>query len=186
MTDFDEARVRYAAARTTKESARSELAQAVEHVRRLERAHAERERTEDQPGGDGGDDALTAARLEEFARRSDFVNAKAVALGAGLDFTALIDPADAVRLLPDDVPIALFPLRLETRFATVGAGPTAQRYVYVRVYPDDVLVDTFQDRIAQAEFDKVVLYWTQRWRAGGHVAGHRAAWAGLVLSLIHI
>jgi hypothetical protein len=78
--------------------------------------------------------------------------------------------------LTDDVPVALFPLRLETRFTTAGG----HQYLNVRVFPDDVLIDTFSERIAQSELDNVTIYWTLRWRAGGDVSGHRAAWAQLV------
>ena len=179
MVDFDEARRQYAAARTAKDTARSGLAEAVESLKRLEREAAQRARF--AAGADDGDqDALADAQREVRTRREEFGAAGAATSRAGREFAVLIDPTLEVRRLPDDVPIALFPLRLETRFVTTGAGQAAQRFLYVRVFPDDILVDSFQDRIGQAEYDKVVLYWTQRWRAGGGKPGHQAAWAGLV------
>ncbi len=178
MPEFDDAKHEYAKARTTKAAARSRLTEAVESVRRLEREAAQRARI----GGDDDieDEALADARRMVGSRREELVAARETLTRAGIDFADLIDPTGAVQRLPDDVPIALFPLRLETRFATVGKGSTAQRFLYVRVFPDDILVDSFQDHVGQAEYDKVVLYWTQRWRAGGNRAGLQAAWAALV------
>jgi len=179
VTEFDEARRHYATARIARETARSGLAEAVETVKRLERDAARQTRFDTQ-GGVIGDDALADARREVRTRRAELTVARDAAARAGLDFAVMIDPTEAVRRLPDDVPIALFPLRLETRFVTAGGDQPAQRFLYVRVFPDDILVDSFQDRIGQAEYDKVVLYWTQWWRAGGDPAGHRAAWAAVV------
>ncbi len=178
MPEFDDARRQYAEARTAKDKARSVLTEAVETVKRLERDAAQQARFDTQGGDDDG--AVADARREVRTRREELITARHAAARAGLDFAVMIDPTVTVSRLPDDIPIALFPLRLETRFATVGTGQAAQRFLYVRVFPDDILVDSFQDRIGQAEYDKVVLYWTQRWRAGGDPAGHRAAWAGLV------
>lgn len=98
-------------------------------------------------------------------------------------FSAFTDPTTGIGILSDDNPIALFPLRLETRYRTVQrTDAPPERQFCVRVFPDDVLVDTFQPEIAEAEFRNVSNYWVHRWRAGGDSAGHRAAWASLVRS----
>ncbi|WP_433042988.1 hypothetical protein [Dactylosporangium sp. CS-033363] len=82
------------------------------------------------------------------------------------------DPIPGVGQLPDATPFVLLPLRLETRYLP-------GRFC-VRVFPDDVLVDTFQPRIAEAELANVTAYWVRRWLAGGDPDAHRAAWAALV------
>src|SRR5262245_56481770 len=54
-------------------------------------------------------------------------------------FEPFTTPQEALGRLDDRHPILLFPLRLETRFKT---GTQGQPQLWVRVYPDDCLVDT--------------------------------------------
>ena len=188
MPEFDEARQRYAAAREAEEAARSKLMQATEQAKRLQRSAAQQARRAGRdhdaagaPAHGGEGRRPDEARREAEALRGAYVEARNATRRAHADFAVFTDPTESVRRMPDDVPIALFPLRLETRFmtGTTPSGPR-QRTLCVRVFPDDVLIDSFQPQIGQAELDNVTIYWTQRWRAGGDPAGHRAAWAQLV------
>ena len=185
MPEFDDARRRYADAQRAEAGAKLAHVRAVEEVRRLEREardHVRRARRD--PRQPGAPDER-AARIEEARREAErghraLVDARERVKSAAADFAIFTDPIQIVGRFPDDVPIALFPLRLETRFLTTTIGDASRRLLCVRVFPDDALIDTFQSQIAAAEFDNVVIYWVQRWRAGGRVAGHRAAWAQLV------
>jgi hypothetical protein len=187
MPEFEESKRHYAAMRAAEEAARLRLSQAVEKVKRLQRereSQARRVRADGDasraPSRSALERELNAAREEAERLRGAFVAARESTARANLDFAEFTDPARSVQRLPDDVPIALFPLRLETRFKTIRRQEATQRVLCVRVFPDDVLIDSFQNQIGQAELDNVTIYWTQRWRAGGNPAGHRAAWATLV------
>ena len=48
----------------------------------------------------------------------------------------------------NDVPFLLLPVRLETRFAETVTGA---RELLIRVYPDDVFVDTHEPELTEAE-----------------------------------
>ncbi|MBD1857944.1 MULTISPECIES: hypothetical protein [Leptolyngbya] len=96
--------------------------------------------------------------------------------------TLLLDPRQQVERLSDDYPILLLPLRLETRFKTITTNNTTRTELWVRVYPDDCAIDTFEPLLSQSELKNAQTYWTQSWQAGGREDQERAAWRGLVSS----
>lgn len=185
MAKFDDVRNAYNAARAEANSKRTELTRAAQLSKRLQR-EAEWLARRANPGQDNPagvrlrkvrqERIVAENNVEALKRRSRDLNAKTLeALSRFAEFT---NPIQSAAQLTDDVPIALFPLRLETRFKTVSS----QQLLCVRVFPDDVLIDTFQPEISQTELRNVTIYWTNRWRAGRVPSGHRSAWAALVRS----
>ncbi len=78
------------------------------------------------------------------------------------------------------VPIALLPVRLETRFA----GPDDAPVLQVRIYPDDLHVDDHEPDLSQEEVDLGQAYWTsQRPAPGREPMGEADAWAVLAARL---
>src|SRR6059058_2181057 len=77
-----------------------------------------------------------------------------------------------------DLPLALLPVRLETRFVTDAGGPK----LLVRVYVDDLAVDAHEPGLSDLEITWGQHFWEQAWRAGQHqpgtpaAPGERAAW----------
>ena len=67
-------------------------------------------------------------------------------------------------------------MRVETRFVTTGGKPQ----LWVRVYPDDCWIDTFEPDLSAAELANAKRYWEGVWRAGGQQGDLRAAWRRLV------
>ena len=181
MAEFENAKQGYASARAEEEQAHHDLLRASEKVKRLQR-ELERSARRAQsvrgaaPAASDLAGELAKAQRDVVTRKRALADARGKTVRANADFAVFTDPTKSLAKLPDDVPIALFPLRLETRFLLEAQ----QRILCVRVFPDDVLIDSFQAQIGQTELDNVVIYWTQRWRAGGDPAGHRAAWAQLV------
>ena len=162
MSEFDVAKGAYNKARDAEAAARIALMRANEQVKLIERAG-------------GRDESLKAAKRAADVAVKEFESARNSTKDANKGFAVFTDPTKSMGKLPDDTPVALFPLRLETRFMT-EAG---RQLLCVRVFPDDILVDTYQPLIGQAELANATLYWTRRWRAGGNPAAHRAAWAQL-------
>jgi hypothetical protein len=111
------------------------------------------------------------------ARRAGNAREVASALAA---FTPLTDPRRFASELGDGAPFALLPVRLETRFIRVSAGDASRPQLWVRIYPDDCWIDTFEPMLAAAELVNAKLYWQRIWQAGGIEADQRAAWSGLV------
>jgi hypothetical protein len=114
--------------------------------------------------------ALQAAvrrRLDAAAAERSARSALASAVGIGLPQ----DPsADAARL-DARVPIAFFPLRLETRF------DVPQKQLLVRVYPDEILADGHEPELTSAELADGQAYWT---RVDADAGQGLAAWQALL------
>jgi hypothetical protein len=47
------------------------------------------------------------------------------------------------------------------------------------VYPDDAMVDTFEELLAEVEVSNARIYWTNVWKAGGDDGEKRGAWRSL-------
>lgn len=90
-------------------------------------------------------------------------------------FAELLDPRRSIGQLDSQQPILLFPVRLETRFKADPAD-SARPQLWLRIYPDEIGVDSFEPLLSQAEIDTARIYWRDWWAAAGVDAGHRAAW----------
>ena len=116
---------------------------------------------------------------------------------AKFDFLPFSDPREQMSRMSDHTTILLFPLRLETRFKKVEAMEPAadsqlQRQMWVRAYPDDCLIDTFETIPSEAEYLRTRAYWINFYRAGQPAGGaseeltaevrnrRLAAWNGLL------
>ncbi len=60
--------------------------------------------------------------------------------------------------LASKYPIALLPVRVETRF-------TSDKLL-VRIYPDEIFADTHEQALTQAEIDAGQQYWKDIWKKG--------------------
>jgi hypothetical protein len=90
------------------------------------------------------------------------------------------DPRKAVETLSDSDPLLLLPVRIETRFKTITATGAVRHELWLRIYPDDCAVDSFEPYPSDSEIVAAKVYWRNVWRAGGDENGTRAAWKGLV------
>ncbi|MET0460784.1 MAG: hypothetical protein ABW195_16150, partial [Ilumatobacteraceae bacterium] len=86
-------------------------------------------------------------------------------------------PELAIELAPSTHPLALLPVRLETRFAPRPDGTSELR---VRVYPDQIHIDAHDPRLSAEEIAWGQRYWQLQWRAGADGARLRSAWRMLV------
>ena len=87
-----------------------------------------------------------------------------------------LPPAMQERLCASDRPLALFPVRLETRFF---AQPDGSSELRVRVYPDKVHLDSHEPELTPDERDWGRHTWELVWRAGNDVQGQATAWRQL-------
>ena len=187
MSDFDDARKRLVQGRKDQQAARARVAQASETLKGIT---ATRDRLARRVGAN---DLFAAehARLEAVqshaaaslaAAKSQAARAADEARAALDRFAAFTDPRTNASRLDDTVPFALFPVRLETRFASVPSrdGDGQQPQLWVRIYPDDCSIDTFEAMLSATELQNAQRYWRGIWRAGGVEADERAAWASLV------
>src|SRR5215213_3536454 len=87
-----------------------------------------------------------------------------------------LPPLMLTEISPSDRPLALFPVRLETRFFPQPNGASELR---VRVYPDRIHIDSHETDLTPAEETWGKHYWTQIWRAGNDVQAQMTAWRQL-------
>ena len=97
-------------------------------------------------------------------------------------FELFADPTENVTRLDDSTPILLLPLRIETRFKELVDGDRTRNQLWVRAYPDDIAVNTFEEVLAEVEVTNARIYWTNIWKAGGDEGAERAAWRSLAIS----
>lgn len=180
MAEFDHARDELAGSRRETARARAEALLAYEAVRGAERALAALERTA------GSRQRQERARLEKNLRDAEAWRGQLAKELATLDaaerdavrgFADFSDPREHLSRCGDRHPILLLPLRLETRFKR-GVG--GQPQLWVRIYPDACLVDTFEPALTEQEIASAQNFWAAVWRAGGDEALEREAWRALV------
>jgi len=184
MADFDSIRAALASARDDARTAEAALADAHDAAERLQAeldAASRRQRRGDDT--DKLTERVRRARANEAAERERLAAARALAIDRLGAFEAFSDPRDAIEELPDEIPILLFPVRLETRFkSVVGDDNGSHDELWVRIYPDTCAVDTFEEKLSDTEVANARRFWIETWAAGGIEAQARAAWRNLVAS----
>jgi hypothetical protein len=188
MAEFDDLRQQLQRTRSQRDAAADRVQRAKEDLKRLaaeevalnrtfnprdQEEQGERERIKSQRADAEGDLKGGQAELRRIGDQLD---------QAIKDFSIFTDPREAIGRFNDQTPILLFPVRLETRFKTVVEGRGSRRQLWVRVYPDECSIDTFEETLSENEVANAQLYWTGIWQAGGIEEQERAAWRGLVAS----
>lgn len=148
------------------EAARVSLFEAREGLRRAERAGRSRAIHE------GRVKDRTATAQDQIG---SFTNSREA-------FEAFTDPRVGAPMLDDATPFLLFPLRIETRFGTAMEHGVPKAQLWVRVYPDDCLIDSFEPLPSETEIASAQRYWANMWKAHGIEAQERGAWRSFVAS----
>ena len=92
-------------------------------------------------------------------------------------FAELIaSPQELTAQLDDAYPVLLFPIRLETKFMKVNERDE----LWVRIFPDDILIETHEAALTSEEIEAGQDYWEAIWRAGGDLDRELGAWRVLV------
>lgn len=80
------------------------------------------------------------------------------------------DPERDIKTLAGEYPIALLPVRIETRF------DITKNELRVRIYPDEIFADLHDPNLTDDEYDDGVAFWTEAWDP----TAERTAWTRLV------
>ncbi|MCW2848207.1 MAG: hypothetical protein JWR90_2181 [Marmoricola sp.] len=154
-----------------------------EHERTIEETRIERAGLAERR------DQLLAAgqvdRAESLAQRIEAAESRLGALQSGRadllgQITDLSDglltvftPESLTATLDGTRPVAMLPVRIETRFETATR-------LRVRVFPDQLHVDAHDPALTADESEGAQWYWNQRWAAGlDDLDAGRVAWTGL-------
>ncbi|HYJ82329.1 MAG TPA: hypothetical protein VEW26_05730, partial [Allosphingosinicella sp.] len=161
MADFDQSKTKLGAAR----GAVLDKERALDAARlALARAKTERSEAERRGGADAlaeADGAVKAREASLGKARKELDGARGKLSGAFEGFAGFTDPRQRIAELSDATPILLLPLRIETRFKPKDgqSGTTAGGQLWVRVYPDDIAVDAFEDNLSESEISRTEAYW---------------------------
>lgn len=186
MPDFEKSREDLNKARDDHFAARQNRDAARRLVQRLDAqiAQAERQANADNPSATQKLAKLQIDKTEATktlqGAESGYTSAGGLLVDRYTDFFAFSDPTQFVEQLDDALPFLLFPVRVETRFKS-GAGNKPE--LWVRIYPDDCLIDTFEPTLSGTEITAARRYYIESWKAGGIETQERAAWRGLVGSV---
>lgn len=188
MTQFKDTQEQIDQARRQHRQSRLNWSAANEKLQKTERLIASLRRRSD---------GATKEQLQTLLREQEALRADTAKLQAELErnrqvlidreslFETFSDPVKNIGQLNDIHPILLFPLRIETRFKKItgpGGRDVSTNQLWVRVYPDDISVDTFEETPSEVEISNTRVYWTNIWKAGGADSEKRAAWQALVKS----
>ncbi len=193
MADFDTNQAQLAAARSALDKAQLAASQAAAQAQKAQAALdlATRQQIARQ---EGGNLAQLQAEAERVAAARDAAKAsvqrsRTSLSGVAGEFVVFTDPRQNVERLSDSIPFLLFPVRIETRFRTIVAQappgiavPPVKHQLWVRIYPDDCSIDTFEPIPSDSELANVKSYWMNIYRAGGVENDERGAWSALVAS----
>jgi hypothetical protein len=179
MAEFNELQSLLHDAADAAEAGRRQVFLAGEKARRLAQAMAATERS---AGRDS--DAWLSLQRQHAAARQDVTGRTArlqevLAAREGLlqDFRRFTDPRENLVLLPDTDPILLFPVRLETRFKVLrDPDGSARNQLWVRIFPDECSIDSFDEVLSESEVYRARSYWTALWQAGEPADADVATW----------
>src|SRR6267154_6233878 len=153
MASFSESQSALTQARAALTAARTAAAQAASAKKRAAANLEQWSRTSSptDPAARERTAALTAQlhqATSDAQAKKNAISAATRAVAQALDgFAQYSDPRRNITSLSDSLPFLLMPVRIETRF--VNAGELHQ--LWVRIYPDDCSVDTFEETLSTSE-----------------------------------
>ena len=188
MPQFEDDQKRLTDARAAHAGAQDELFRAHQRLERIDKQLRDFARSGNPNAPDGGargrklaeEKHRLTARVEEL--RMAVGRSKEQLTGAFTRFVEWTDPRRNLAAFNDDIPVMLFPLRIETRFKTIAGQDATRMQLCVRVFPDECLVDTFEATLTDSEVGNALIFWREYFRAAGVESAERAAWRGLVSS----
>lgn len=149
------------AARAQLDAQRTALANSFDSVELAKAALADAQRTLTGPALQPYIDALnTAQGLLAGARTTESQARDALASAIAAWAPTSLSPTDDMKRLPANAPFIMFPIRIETRFGmTSGANPVPA--LLLRVYPDEIFLDTHEPRLTREEIDAAKTYFIE-------------------------
>lgn len=190
MPDFHELRQQLRQNRAERDRTISEISAARERLKRIKARQSELDRVfnprNPQHVAEQKKIQTERTRAEAEIKRKEDVRDRALIdeIAVLQEFLPLADPREGIEQLNDSTPILLMPVRLETRFKRVAvrgaAAPVPQ--LWVRIYPDDCWLDSFDPVLTETEVANAQIYWNTIWQAGGIEDQERGAWRALTTS----
>ena len=167
MPDFSNSRIQFKTAKNDREKAAQATFLAEEKLKKLQEGKKKLSRL-------GTDTAAYKALLVEERELKGVIQQGKKNLHTKLgienkrfvEFQKFTDPRKNISALSDGFPFLLFPVRLETRFKKVEGSNGTQHQLWVRIFPDECSIDTFESVLTRSEVNKTKDYWLSLWKTG--------------------
>jgi len=175
MSDLNSKRKVLNHTRSQHESTRLELFAINERLKLLERRQATlgRQKNSDNTTSRREEAAIKEKILELKGQRDQkqiLLDGLKGDLGSILtDFESLTDPRVQLPLhFKNNTPFLLLPTRIETRFKTIRDRDSERdkKQLWVRVYPDTCMVDSFDPQLSEQELRNAARFWAEFYAAG--------------------
>ncbi|MFE5942796.1 hypothetical protein [Streptomyces sp. NPDC056480] len=119
---------------------------------------------------------VRSAEENQQERLAELEGLRAELVSTGQRLAAALDGEEPLFASANAAPIALLPVRIETKWTDDA------RSLKVRVYPDDIHIDAFEPALTPAELEAARVYWADPGEAAwqvllGKLSAPRAAWA---------
>jgi hypothetical protein len=193
MADFQKIREDLRKGRQESDQARLELNSSAYHIKLLEQelAALERQKGDNNPFYQKRKEELTAkinaAKTNHSEKTNKYEAIKGQLTEISGAFQLFTDPRQQLaEHFSNQLPFLLLPLKMETRFKTVDNKPQ----LWVRVYPDECMVDNFEPLLSGKEVNNAARFWAAYYSAGTSadpanpdpnvLKYQKAAWALLV------
>src|SRR5262245_11814945 len=185
MATFIDVRAQLSKQRYDRDRAAAQLNAEREQLKSVRREISAVQRVDGSTGARGAALAALEDKARALTGAIEAGNRQVAALSAGAaqllgQLAGLSDPTQQIEQLSDAFPILLFPVRIETRFQKTSASGAPASQLWVRFYPDDCQVDSFEAMLTDPEIQNARSFWLAMWRAGGIEAQRRGAWRFLV------
>lgn len=160
MSDFKQTREHLQKAKNNREKARKDIVTFKENLKKISEAKHRLQRI-------GDDDRMEDLMAEENLLRQKISESRDLfednqAKNILQQWKHLSDPRTNIKEFNDDFPILFFPVRLETRFKIIEG----QHQLWVRIFPDECSIDTFEEELSETEIRSARNYWQTLWAAG--------------------
>ena len=159
MADFEQTRQQLRAARGARDQAADAASAAQEQLKSLDAQIAALNRV--LTSGNAQQAAQMAQLQQQRTKAQSALTQQLSAQAAAIvsegklvqTFADLTDPRKVIAQFDDATPILMMPVRLETRFKnlTPAGAPAPVVELWVRIFPDDCWIDTFDPVLTEAE-----------------------------------
>ena len=169
MADFLKTRTDLQQSRTDTDAARLSLGTSSYRLKLLQEEMATLERQKSDNNGDYRqreielNEKIAAEKEQQKNLQATYSSATGKQSKFENAFRAFDDPRVALdSFFFNNTPFFLFPLRIETRFKSKGD----QAQLWVRVYPDECMVDSFEPLLSANEVNNAARFWAEFYSAG--------------------
>src|SRR5690606_2864348 len=157
MPDFSDIRDRLNATQKARDEAKQQLFLKKEKLKKIQR---EKQRFERVFNPDRPEDVETKQLLERREKiakdetrqwQNTWEQQRLVVDDIFAQYQLFSDPREFINRLSDDSPFLLMPVRIETRFKKVVNDQREVNQLWLRIYPDDCAIDSFEAILSETE-----------------------------------